>query len=104
MKQNFILRSVVQVYNSTLGPEGLVPLLLVSGCVPRLPTVDSEIPAKTKRMCAMQEIERETAATVAELRTQKSIISKVPRIANSTFEGDEKVIIRRGSDKHKVRP
>ncbi len=83
--RNLLSRLVIKACNDTLGPEELVPALLVLGCIPRFPTVDSCIPSQTKRMRAMQEAKKERTTIVAQLRIRKAVISKVPRKADTVI-------------------
>ena len=44
------LRLAVKALNDTMGPEGLVPSLLVFGVLPRFPAVNTSLPDKIERM------------------------------------------------------
>jgi len=104
MDRNVALKLAVKACNDTLGPEGLVPSVLVFGCMPRFPSVDSTIPAQKERMLALQEARKEMATITAELRLKKALLSKVPRNADLTVETGDMVRIYRETDKKYIGP
>ena len=55
LNRELALRISVKAINDTMGPEGLVPSLLVFGCLPRFSATDSNILEQKKRMQALQE-------------------------------------------------
>ena len=86
MDRNLVLRLAIKARNETLVPEELVPSLLVFGCIPRFPTVDSIVPSQAKRMLAIQEAKKEMVCIVAQLRIRKALSSKVPEMQIKYFK------------------
>jgi hypothetical protein len=54
MSLELALRLAVKAMNDTMGPNGLVPSLLVFGMVPRFPVIDEHIPNQDQRALAMK--------------------------------------------------
>jgi hypothetical protein len=63
--------------NHTVGPEGLVPTLLVFGIIPRL-SADEFLPNQHNRMLAMDSARREMDTIVSKLRKKRGLSSKTP--------------------------
>jgi hypothetical protein len=61
--------------NDTMGPEGLVPTLLVFGSVPRL-SIGDQLPSQNERMSAMKSARCEMYSIVSELRINRTLYSK----------------------------
>lgn len=104
MKKETTLRLAIKAYNDTLGPEGLVPSLLVFGCLPRFPSVDSSIPAQSDRMTALREARSEMETIVSQLRIRRAILAKVPRCSDFVLEPGDMVRVFRESDKSYIQP
>ncbi len=104
MKNEIALRLALKACNDTLGPEGLVPSLLVFGCIPRFPSVESSIPAQKHRMIAMQKAKSEMETITAALRIRRALLSKVPRNADLKLSIGDKVKIFRESGKKYIGP
>jgi hypothetical protein len=80
--------------NDTIGPEGLVPTLLVFGTVPRLSTTGS-FPNQNERMLAMDSTRREMDAIVSELRIKRALTSKTAPGATRVYNPGELVYVYR---------
>lgn len=65
-----------------MGPEGLVPTLLVYGMLPRLPAANSDFPDQQSRMRALEVARREMETIVAKLRITQAMRSRIHAAAN----------------------
>jgi hypothetical protein len=63
--------------NDTVGHEGIVPILVVLGMIPRL-SADGSPPNQHDRMLAMDSSRREMDKVVSELRIIRALSSKTP--------------------------
>ena len=99
MDRNVALKLAVKACNDTLGPEGHVPSLLVFGCVPRFPSLNSTVLEQTERMRALMNARKEMATITADLRLRKALLSKVPRNSDMALEVGQEVRIFRETDK-----
>lgn len=61
-----VLRLAIKGCNDTLGPEGLVPTLLVFGTMPPIPVAKSNYPKQKDRMKALQLAKAEMEQIIAE--------------------------------------
>lgn len=104
MSLELALRTAVKAMNDTLGPEGLVPTLLVFGCLPRFPTVSSELPAQRERMRALSQAKKEMATITAELRIKRALMSRVPRNADLVLEPGDQIKVYRETDRKYIGP
>lgn len=73
-----ILRYAVKAMNDSMGPEGLVPSLLVFGTIPTFPITESNRPEQAERLAAMAKARDEMAKISAELRIQTALRSRLP--------------------------
>jgi hypothetical protein len=80
--------------NDTMGPEGLVPTLLVYGTLPRL-SLHDKLPSQSRRFLAMEAARREMDAVVSELRIKRALDSNTPPGAERTFKPGELVYVYR---------
>lgn len=69
--------------NDTMGPEFLVPSLLVFGILPRFPSLNTELPNQTDRMIALEMAQVQMASINAKLKVQKALRSKLPRLPST---------------------
>ena len=81
MSGKHILRLSVKAINDTMGPNGLVPSLLVFGVLPSFPGPTSNNIPQKERMEALRKAKAEMEAIVAEQR-----IKNCPKI--QTTSGD----------------
>lgn len=72
------LRLAVKAVNDTMGPEGIVPSLLVYGSLPTFPAVGMNIPEQKTRMKALAAAKQEMASITAKLRIQQALRSRLP--------------------------
>lgn len=72
------LQLSVKSMNDTMGPDGLVPSLLVFGQLPRFSPHNTELLSHRNIMNAMSLARREMADITASLRTQRALRSKLP--------------------------
>eukprot|EP00171_Calliarthron_tuberculosum_P023435 IDg23435t1 len=80
------LSLAVHAMNSTAGPNGLVPILLVFGVVPQIPFGFSDVPEQRERMRILKSSRDEMVKAVAKSRLHTALIRKVPSAADSTIE------------------
>jgi hypothetical protein len=77
----------MKAMNDTLGPEGLVPSLLIFGTLPQIPTVLPKMFALQKqRMQDMCDARLEYQRIVAQMRINLAIRRNVPPAADYIFE------------------
>ena len=93
------LRTAVKSMNDTLGPEGLVPSLLVFGVLPRLPAVNSSLPEHEERMAAMRAARAEMETIVAGLRVNTALRSNLPAAATQEVTTGDRVMVHREETK-----
>ena len=98
------LRLAVKALNDTMGPEGLVPSLLVFGVLPRFPAVNTELPDQVERMEALKEARAEAATITAQLRVRKAMLAKVPRDVDLVLKRGDMVRVYRETDKKYTGP
>eukprot|EP00171_Calliarthron_tuberculosum_P020932 IDg20932t1 len=80
-----MLRYAVKDMNGTVRPEGLVPSLLVFGCMPRLPgDTGSKLSGQGSRMHTLVVARKEIETIIADLRVSHAFCSQIPQAA-STF-------------------
>lgn len=72
------LRLAIKAINDTMGPNGLIPSLLVFGTLPRFPGIEASHPNQRERFQALKTARAEMEAIVAETRIQKALRSKLP--------------------------
>jgi hypothetical protein len=85
LSESLALSLANKAMNDTMGPEGLVPTLLVFGAVPRLSIGDRPPPNKSDRMLAMDNARREMDAIVSDLRIKRALSSKSTPGATRVF-------------------
>ena len=81
--------------NDTVGPDGLVPSLLVFGAVPSYPITNKDFPGQESRMKAIIDVRSEYGKIVSELRIQKPIRSKLPPDTKFDLRAGDKVLVYR---------
>ena len=102
LNRELALRISVKAINDTMGPEGLVPSLLVFGCLPRFSATDSNISDQKKRMQALKEARKEMSSIKAELRIRKALMSRAPRSTDIILEPEDQVRVFRETDRKYV--
>ena len=90
-----LLRYAIKGINDTMGPEGLVPSLLVFGVVPSFPTVHAELPAQKERLAALDAARKEMETVTSELRVQQALRSKLPPASKYHVEPGDNVLVYR---------
>ena len=98
------LRLAVKALNDTMGPEGLVPSLLVFGVLPRFPAVNTKLPNQVERMEALKNARAEAAAITAQIRVRKALLAKVPRNVDLVLKRGDLVRVFRETDKRYTEP
>jgi hypothetical protein len=86
--------------NQSLGPEGLVPILLVFGVAPRLPDVKRHFPSQLSRHNARVAARKEYADIISKLRIQTAINRRPPPATNYNFIPGDQVYVYRGKPGH----
>lgn len=72
------LQIAVKAMNDTMGPEGLVPSMLVFGTLPRLSPHSTTLPNHVDRMHAMEVARLEMTNITAKIKLQRALRSKLP--------------------------
>lgn len=104
VKPKLDLRIALKAMNDTMGPEGLVPTLLVFGCLPKLPTINTNLPGQRERMRALQQARKEMATITAEIRIQRALSSRVPRNTDLELHPGDRVRVYRETDRKYIGP
>lgn len=104
MKSHISLRIAVKSIKDTLGPEGLVPSLLVFGCLPRFPSTTSNLPEQKQRIHTLYETKKEMASITSELRIQNALLKRVPRNSNLILEPGDMVRVFRETNRKYMGP
>ena len=90
--------------NDTMGPQGLVPTLLVFGTLPRFPSPDSTYPMQAEGLQALEASRREMLTIVSDQCVKQALHSRLPRCVSFNVNPGELVRIYRESDKKYVGP
>lgn len=93
------LRIAHKYLNETMGPNMLVPTLLVYGMLPRMPAATSDLPDQHDRMRALEVFHREMETIVAQLRVNQELRSRTPSAENLTMSPGNKACVFRETDK-----
>ena len=91
--RHLALQLAVKAMNDTVGPEGLVPTLLVFGTLPRFPPLSPTLPGHENRMKAMASARQEMADITAKLKIQLALRARVPPAAMYNITPGENVFI-----------
>jgi Reverse transcriptase (RNA-dependent DNA polymerase) len=89
----------VKAMNDTAGPNGLVPLLLLFGVIPRLPGDDSVFPDQTRRLEAIETARQENGRIVVQSRVRISLRKQPPHSANYRFLPQQPVYLYREKER-----
>jgi len=85
----------VAAMNTTAGPRGLVPTLLVFGVIPRAPMLPLPLPAQRDRMQAVVTARKEMETLVAKARVRVALTTPVPAgLQRVTNPGDQVLVYR----------
>jgi hypothetical protein len=82
----------VHAANETLGPEGIIPVTLVFGIVPR---VGTKLPNQLERVKAMLTARHEMGNIMAKLRVTRALRRSVPPAADIMFVPGDQVLVFR---------
>lgn len=100
LNQEIALQLSVKSMNDTMGPEGLVPSLLVFGQLPRFPPHSTPLLSHSERMNAMTIARKEMANITARLRIQKALKSKLPPATKYLINPGDQVYVYSEKSKH----
>lgn len=89
------LKIAQNALNDTMGPNGLVPTLVVYEILRRLTTASPQIADQQLRMRALEIARREMETVVTHLRITQEMSSRVPFAANDTIHPGEDVLVFR---------
>jgi hypothetical protein len=94
VERQVLLQCAVFAMNSTLGPDGLVPILLVYGQLPREPSLASIPPLTVKqRFSLMTTARAEYEQWVAQWRVATGLSKKPPESADRMYAAGEQVYV-----------
>jgi hypothetical protein len=82
LDSNIVLRLCINAMNDTMGPEGLVPSLLVFGVLPRFPATQTSLPNQKDRMEALSTARSEMETITSESRLAEAMHRNVPPAAS----------------------
>lgn len=94
---HYLLAVSVMCVNSTVGPEGLCPTLLVFGAMPKLPLPES-LPSATQqgqRMMLMEKAREEYMKIIAEMRLKTAEKAFIPKSPSLELKYGDKVLVYR---------
>ena len=89
------LSIAVHAMNSTAGPSGLAPMLLVFGIVPRMPVTPRDLPKQKERMLALQNARSDMVKNIAKSRLSSARRMNVPRAVDSNVKIGMDVLVYR---------
>ena len=95
LNKDIALNFAVKAMNDTMGPEGLVPSLLVFGVLPRFPASSNDLPNQEDRMRALTAARAEMESISCQLKLQHAMLSKLPPACDLTLAVGDKVLISR---------
>lgn len=99
------LSITVKAVNSTVGPDGLCPQLLVFGIMPRFPTISKEeFPAQKERLRAMRTAREEYDRLVSRSIVDRGLRTLPPPAADHKFLPGDFVYLYREGVKHYTGP
>ena len=93
VNQHLALQIAVKAMNDTMGPEGLVPSLLVFGVLPRMPPRKPNLPGHEDRIRALQIARLEMSEIVAKLKVTTALRTRVPPAASYLIKPGEQVYV-----------
>ena len=82
-----------------MGPEGLVPSLIVFRVVPSFPTVNATLPAQMEGIAALDAARKEMGTVTAEMRIQQELRLKLPPATKYLVEPGDQVLVYREKGK-----
>lgn len=102
--KNLVLAIANKAMNDTMGPEGIVPSLLVFGNMPRFPASPSQNHEQSERIAMMQTARLEMEKITSRLRIKKVLKTKAPKAVHAIIsEGDPVLIWRKANRPSKCR-
>ena len=90
---HWALQLAVKSMNDTVGPDGLVPSMLVFGVMPRFPPIRADLPKHEERMRAIQVARTEMTEIVARQKIQLASRAKIPPAVEYSIRPDDKVFV-----------
>lgn len=97
VKDEYLLDISIMCINSTVGPEGICPILLVFGAMPKLPlpsTLPSAVP-QAERMMMMEKAREEYMKIVGSMRLKQAEKAFIPTTPPTTLTYGDKVLVYR---------
>lgn len=95
MDKETIVRLALKGCNDTLGPNGLVPTLLVFGTMPALPVPNSKSVKQRERLSALKLAKEEMERISAEQKLLRALRSKLPPAAKYLIQPGDLVRVFR---------
>ena len=92
------LKLANKTMNDTMGPEGLVPSLLVFGLLPRFPPSSTPLLPHAARMEAMEIARLEMADIVSKLKIQRALRSRAPPASKYIINPGDNMYVHREND------
>jgi hypothetical protein len=103
--RDICLSAAVHAINSTAGPEGLVPALLVFGMIPKLPAPHmTPLLNQRRRFKMMNAAREEYRNVVSKLRVQHGIRTRPPAASKQVYVPGDSVYVYREKEKHWTGP
>lgn len=106
LPRDLVLQTALKAMNDTIGPEGLVPSLLVYGVTPRYTPggLKSDLPNNRQRHEAVRVARDEYLRISNNLRIKRVLREKVPESADLEYKVNERVWVYREELKQFVGP
>lgn len=98
------VKLATKAMNDTLGPEGLVPSMLVFGVLPHFPPASTPLLSHTDRMHAMEVVRLEMTNISSKLRLQRALCSKIPPATRYIVRPGDDVYVHNEREKRWKRP
>jgi hypothetical protein len=95
LDSNLVLRLSIKAMNDTMGPEGLVPSLLVFGVLQRVPATRTSLPNQKDRMEAFSAARSEMETIASQLRLAEGTHRIVPPAASLELKIGQPVLVYR---------
>lgn len=99
MDRDLALKIANKAMNDTMGPEGLVPTLLVYGALPRFSPSSTDLPGHVEKMEAMEIARLEYTDITAKLKIQQALRSNLPPATKYLVSPGDSVYVYKEKEK-----
>lgn len=85
MDPEIVLRYTIKALNDTLGPEGLIPSMMVFGTVPTFTSIEGGQKTQKERMKVIWTAKAKMERMTADLRIKTALKAKIPPATQFDF-------------------